>query len=204
MVKAMKAMKAASGKAMTKSDTFAAIEKVSGVAKKDVKKVMDSLESVVTSAVKGSGKVVIPGVCRVVLKHKAATKTGKRMMFGKEVFAEPANPGDAPVRFERKDVWDMRWSDDNPELFALMEKTRMYIFRGLVAEEPVLSSAYLCGFSDLEIRAVLLDQLMREPEVPTADCMLTFETKDLRETNELLKAGKVQAKVLAQIGRAHV
>jgi len=85
MVKAMKAMKAASGKAMTKSDTFAAIEKVSGVAKKDVKKVMDSLESVVTSAVKGSGKVVIPGVCRVVLKHKAATKTGKRMMFGKEV-----------------------------------------------------------------------------------------------------------------------
>lgn len=23
----------------------------------------------------------------------------------------------------------MRWADDNPELFAVMEKTRMYIFR---------------------------------------------------------------------------
>jgi len=33
--------------------------------------------------------------------------------------------GQAGGRFERKDVWDMRWSSDNPELFALMEKTRM-------------------------------------------------------------------------------
>lgn len=30
-----------------------------------------------------------------------------------------------PLDFERKDAWDMRWSDDNPELFACMEKTRM-------------------------------------------------------------------------------
>ena len=28
-----------------------------------------------------------------------------------------------------QDTWDMRWADDNPELFAVMEKTRMYIFR---------------------------------------------------------------------------
>ncbi|GFH32715.1 WD_REPEATS_REGION domain-containing protein, partial [Haematococcus lacustris] len=32
------------------------------------------------------------------------------------------------LSFERKDAWDMRWADDNPELFAMMEKTRMYIF----------------------------------------------------------------------------
>jgi hypothetical protein len=41
---------------------------------------------------------------------------------------------------------DMKWSDDNPELFACMEKTRMYVFRGLNAEEPVLSNGYLCSF----------------------------------------------------------
>lgn len=27
---------------------------------------------------------------------------------------------------ERKDCWGMCWSNDNPELFAIMEKTRMY------------------------------------------------------------------------------
>ncbi len=33
------------------------------------------------------------------------------------------------MKFERKDVWDMKWAADNPDLFAMMEKTRMYIFR---------------------------------------------------------------------------
>jgi WD repeat-containing protein 35 len=31
--------------------------------------------------------------------------------------------------FERKDVWDMKWASDNPELFSMMERTFMYIFR---------------------------------------------------------------------------
>ena len=44
------------------------------------------------------------------------------------------------LKFERKDVWDMKWADDNPELFAMMEKTRMYIFRNQEPEEPHLSS----------------------------------------------------------------
>jgi WD repeat-containing protein 35 len=95
--------------------------------------------------------------------------------------------GSAGGRFERKDVWDMRWSTDNPELFALMEKARMFIFRNLVPEEPVLSSAYLCSFSDLEIRAVLLDQLMKEPDERSKEYVLKFETKALRETRELLE-----------------
>ena len=58
------------------------------------------------------------------------------------------------VRFERKDVWDMKWAMDNPDLFAMMEKTRMYIFRHLEPEEPILSAGYLCKFSDLEIRYI--------------------------------------------------
>ena len=46
----------------------------------------------------------------------------------------------AMLNFERKDVWDMQWADDNPELFAMMEKTRMYICRNLEVEEPIQSS----------------------------------------------------------------
>lgn len=37
-------------------------------------------------------------------------------------------------KFERKDVWDMKWANDNPDLFAMMEKTRMYVFRNLDPE----------------------------------------------------------------------
>jgi len=95
------------------------------------------------------------------------------------------------LAFERKDTWDFKWSSDNPELFALMEKTRMYIFSGLEAEEPVLSSAYLCDFSDLEVTAVLLDELVADPEGATSDLVVRFDTKAMRKTKEILEKGTV-------------
>mmetsp|Transcript_8336 Transcript_8336/g.17822 ORF Transcript_8336/g.17822 Transcript_8336/m.17822 type:complete len:1276 (-) Transcript_8336:992-4819(-) len=91
------------------------------------------------------------------------------------------------LAFERKDAWDMRWADDNPELFAMMEKTRMYIFRGLDPEEPVTSSAYLCSFHDLEITAVFLDDIMQQPDQPDTEFMIMYETRSLRDTRDLLK-----------------
>jgi len=89
--------------------------------------------------------------------------------------------------FERKDVWDMMWATDNPELFAIMEKTRMYIFRGTDPEEPVTSAAHLCSFKSLKIKAVSLDDIMMDPEHPQKELFVAFETKSLRDTRELLK-----------------
>lgn len=111
-----------------------------------------------------------------------------------------ASAGD-PSKFERKDVWDMKWANDNPDLFAMMEKTRMYVFRNLDPEvrtpslpdaqmcfkvipflcvvlllkksmfyifivhskkqEPIQTSGYICNFEDLEIKSVLLDEIMK-------------------------------------------
>lgn len=45
-----------------------------------------------------------------------------------------AQPAGDQLKFERKDVWDMQWASDNPDLFAMMEKTRMYVFRNLDPE----------------------------------------------------------------------
>lgn len=50
-----------------------------------------------------------------------------------DIAGNQAGTGD-PSRFERKDVWDMKWANDNPDLFAMMEKTRMYVFRDLDPE----------------------------------------------------------------------
>ncbi|MPC30130.1 WD repeat-containing protein 35 [Portunus trituberculatus] len=97
------------------------------------------------------------------------------------------------LKFERKDVWDMCWAQDNPELFAMMEKTRMYVFRNMDPEEPIASSGYLCNFQDLEIRAVLLDEVMREPESPCMDHLLTLEVKSLRDTRDLLEKVRLLA-----------
>ena len=52
------------------------------------------------------------------------------------------SPGEH-LSFEKRDAWDMMWASDNPELLAMMEKSRMYIYRGMQPEEPVLCSGYL-------------------------------------------------------------
>lgn len=49
-------------------------------------------------------------------------------------------------KLERKDVWALKWASDNPELLAIMEKTRMYVIRGNEPEEPIQSSGYICSF----------------------------------------------------------
>lgn len=54
---------------------------------------------------------------------------------GKEVIGEQ-------LSYERKDVWDMRWAEDNPDLFAMMEKTRMYVFRNMEPEVRNVSDTF--------------------------------------------------------------
>ncbi|CAG9828348.1 unnamed protein product [Diabrotica balteata] len=90
-------------------------------------------------------------------------------------------------KLERKDVWAMCWASDNPQLLAIMEKTRMYIFRGMYPEEPVTCSGYICSFNDLEIQAVLLDEVIQNPEKPENDHIIKLEVKSLRDTRQLLE-----------------
>ena len=89
-------------------------------------------------------------------------------------------------RFERKDAWAVCWAEDNPRLLAILEKSRMYVFRGLEPEEPISCTGYVCCFRDLEIRCVLLDELVRRPEEARPELLLDLEVKSLRDTRELL------------------
>lgn len=96
------------------------------------------------------------------------------------------HPGEH-LSFERKDAWDMCWSEDNPELFAMMEKTRMYVFRGMHPEEPVTTNGYICGFNDLKITVAQLDDIFQKPDEPSKQLISEFETKSLRDIKVLLE-----------------
>merc|ERR1711861_55023 len=54
--------------------------------------IFGALESLIPAQLKASGKFTIPGITMGKLRKKPATKAGKRMAFGKEVFvkAKPA------------------------------------------------------------------------------------------------------------------
>uniref|UniRef100_A0A671TY55 WD repeat-containing protein 35 n=1 Tax=Sparus aurata TaxID=8175 RepID=A0A671TY55_SPAAU len=87
-----------------------------------------------------------------------------------------ASAGD-PSKFERKDVWDMKWANDNPDLFAMMEKTRMYVFRNLDPE-------VIFTFKHLES---LWDFAQQDPERPNKDNLINFEIRSLRDSRALIE-----------------
>lgn len=87
---AMKAMKGQ--KAMTKGGLMGSLADATEMKKSDIAKILNSLTEIGTEEVKKTGKFTLPGLCMIKTRKKAATKAGKRMMFGKEVIvkAKPA------------------------------------------------------------------------------------------------------------------
>ena len=77
------------GGAPTKSEVLTQISKDTGLAKKQVSDVFESLSGVVKKSLKGSGLFTLPGLLKMKVVKKPATKaregtnpfTGEKMMF---------------------------------------------------------------------------------------------------------------------------
>jgi len=86
----------ASPKAPTKSEVFTAISEETGVSKKEVAAVYDSLANQIGKNLgkKGPGAFTLPGLCKFTVKKKPATKArpGKNPFTGEEIMikAKPA------------------------------------------------------------------------------------------------------------------
>ena len=64
----------------------------------------------------------------------------------------------------------------------------MFVIQGNEIEDPVISSGYLCEFKDLEIKAVMLDEIFKNPELNLSpeESIIKFETKSLKDTRALI------------------
>lgn len=69
----------------------------------------------------------------------------------------------------------MKWVKDNFDLFVMMEKIRMYVFRNLDFEEFIQIFGYICNFEDLEIKFVFLDEILKDLEYLNKDYLINFE-----------------------------
>jgi WD repeat-containing protein 35 len=97
------------------------------------------------------------------------------------------------LKVERRDVWDMKWAEDNDDMVCVMEKTKLQVIRGETTEDPITSSGHLCRFKDLEIRSVVLDEILKQPieqqpQPPNRDLVVDYESKCLREVREKMNA----------------
>lgn len=92
------------------------------------------------------------------------------------------------LQTERKEVWSMIWSTDNPNMCAIMEKNKLVVLRDFQPEEPVTTAGYLFDFTDLEVKAVLLDDILKDPEEikNISEMIVEYEARSLRDTRDFL------------------
>ncbi len=62
------------------------------------------------------------------------------------------------------------------------------------SEEPILSAGYLCDFTDLEVKSVLLDDILKDPEEikVISEMFVSYEQKYLRETREIITSASLK------------
>ncbi len=90
--------------------------------------------------------------------------------------------------FQRKDVWEVIWSKEDSLKFCFMEKNRLFIIKDLEPEEPLICNGYIADFSQLEITAIMLEDLMVSPwetNFNPNDIVIKFETRILRDLREM-------------------
>ena len=103
MAKAKKKAKAATGaKARTKSEIFSALAESTGLAKKDVAAVFDSLNGIIKKdlGTRGPGAFTVPGLMKIQVRKKPAQKAIKNWTnpFTGEIQTKPAKPASKQVK----------------------------------------------------------------------------------------------------------
>ena len=84
-----KSTKTASNKALTKGQIYGSISEKTELTRRQVAGVFDELTALAKKCLRGSGQFAVPGLCKMVVKRKPATKarkgtnpfTGEEMMF---------------------------------------------------------------------------------------------------------------------------
>ncbi|MBI1337889.1 MAG: DNA-binding protein [Phycisphaera sp.] len=92
-------MAKATAKAPTKSEIFGSISEKTGLSKKQVASVFDELGNVIKKSLKANGMFTMPGLCKMVVKKKPATKArpGRNPFTGEEIMIK-AKPASKTVR----------------------------------------------------------------------------------------------------------
>jgi nucleoid DNA-binding protein len=99
MAKKASTKKAATKKAPTKSEVFATVAGDTGLTKKQVAEVFDSLNGVIKKSLKANAQFTLPGLAKMVVKKKPATKArpGVNPFTGEKIMIK-AKPASKTVR----------------------------------------------------------------------------------------------------------
>ncbi len=101
--------KKTAAKSPSKSEIYAQVAAKTGLAKRDVAAVFNELQPIIKKSLKSNGIFTMPGLCKMVVKKKPATKArqGKNPFTG-EMMTFKAKPASKTVRIRPlKNLKDM-------------------------------------------------------------------------------------------------
>ncbi len=109
---------------------------------------------------------------------------------------ESKEPREDITNFKKSEVWNVVWATvsfsrrwnrlkiffkDLPDSFAIMEKTKISFVRGTETEEAVPCSGYICDYNNLQVKVVMLDEIMkmhlRGIQAPSSDYITIYDNK---------------------------
>ncbi|CAF4285167.1 unnamed protein product [Rotaria socialis] len=98
---------------------------------------------------------------------------------------ESKEPREDITNFKKSDVWNVVWATDLPDSFAVMEKTKISLVRGVEVDEAVPCSGYVCEYSNLQVKVVMLDEIMKMHfkgvQAPSPDYITVYDNKLLHD-----------------------
>ncbi|KAL4456550.1 hypothetical protein ABPG74_000657 [Tetrahymena malaccensis] len=102
--------------------------------------------------------------------------------------------GDELLPFEKKECWFVKYSEDIPESFVFMERSRMYIVNDQTAEDPIITEGYICQYKDFQVKIVYLDDIMKSPDgvLRKEELTLEIEANILKDIKDQLYKKSMQ------------
>lgn len=90
-----------------------------------------------------------------------------------------------------KDSWNLIWARDDPFRLAVLEKTKLFVYKHGEPEEPLTSSGYLCDYSALTVTTALMDELQTLDQ-PHMDLIVEIDCAMLRQVKAHISNSRLQ------------
>eukprot|EP00127_Corallochytrium_limacisporum_P003035 Clim_evm82s144 gene=Clim_evmTU82s144 len=119
--------------------------------------------------------------------EKQSGKVASKTRIGRLLEEPTSDNGSRSRAWQVPDVWDVTWAADDPGLFIYMAKNKLYISRNVNQLEEYLCSGHVCAFTDLNIKIVMLNEILSNPTRPNLDAIVKMDSASLRQCGELLR-----------------
>uniref|UniRef100_A0A8C1TCC5 WD repeat domain 35 n=1 Tax=Cyprinus carpio TaxID=7962 RepID=A0A8C1TCC5_CYPCA len=114
-------------------------------------------------------------------------KEGRERVF--HIDDSPSGTSDGTLNFAKA------FTATRDQICCITASDRMLVVVCLIhihMYEPIQTSGFICHFEDLEIKSVLLDEIMRDPEVLNKDYFINFEIRSLRDSRALIEKVEIE------------